>query len=156
MSRIGKLPIPIPQGVTVDLADDGMCTIKGPKGELSRRLNLELKYTIDDGEVRVERPTDGRTHRAQHGLHRTLIANMVEGVSKGFEKELEIVGVGWNAQPQGKTLRLNIGYCHPVDMTPPDGVDFEVNGPMITITSWGKISMDTSLRTWNSPNHLFT
>ena len=131
MSRIGKKPIPVPAGVTVMHTADGHCTVKGPKGELSRRLNPEMKVVVEDAEVRVERPSESRTHRAQHGLTRTLLANMVEGVSAGFTKELEIVGVGYRAELKGSDLHLALAYSHPVVVEPPAGISFEVPQPTV-------------------------
>lgn len=155
MSRIGKQPIPIPQGVTIDLSDDGLCTVKGPKGELSRQMNPELNYTIEKGQMRVERPSDGRTHRAQHGLFRTLIANMVAGVSQGFTKELEIVGVGYRAEMKGNDLHLALAFSHPVVVTPPEGISFEVPQPtVIKVSGFDKEKVGQAaadIRAWRPP-----
>ena len=129
MSRIGKKPIPLPADVTVDIQADGACTVKGPKGELSRRLNPEMKFVADARELRVERPSESRVHRAQHGLTRTLVANMIEGVSTGFIKELEIVGVGYRAELKGQELHMALAYSHPVVVIPPEGIAFEVPAP---------------------------
>jgi len=128
MSRIGKQPIAIPDGVTVDVSD-GVVTVKGPGGELSQRVDRDMRVTVDGGEVRVERPSDERQHRSLHGLTRSLIANMVEGVTQGFEKRLEIQGVGYRAALKGSDLELQVGYSHPVTMTPPQGIEFEVPAP---------------------------
>ena len=125
MSRKGKMPISLPAGVTVT-RDGDTVKVKGSKGELSEKINSNIKVVIDGAEVRVERPNDDKEYRALHGLSRTLIANMVEGVSNGFQKKLEVVGVGYRAQMQGKKLVLNMGYSHPVEMDPPAGIEFEV------------------------------
>jgi large subunit ribosomal protein L6 len=128
MSRIGRKPIPVPESVTVDLAP-GRVAVKGPKGELAQTLSAEMKVQQDDGTVTVERPTDRGEHRALHGLTRSLIANMVEGVTEGFEKRLEIQGVGYRAQLKGKNLEMALGYSHPVPIEPPEGIEFEVPQP---------------------------
>lgn len=126
MSRIGKQPIVIPGGVDVEIDDDQVVTVKGPRGTLSQRLHREMRILREDDVVRVERPSDMGFHRSLHGLTRTLIANMVEGVTKGYEKHLEIVGVGYRAALKGKDLELLVGYSHPVVVTCPEGIEFEV------------------------------
>jgi large subunit ribosomal protein L6 len=128
MSRIGKEPIAIPDGVSVEL-EGSRVTVTGPGGELHREVSPELKVTVDDGTVRVERPSDEREHKALHGLTRTLIANMVEGVTKGFEKRLEIQGVGYRAALRGSDLELQVGYSHTVEFPAPEGIGFEVPAP---------------------------
>ena len=128
MSRIGKQPIAIPEGVTVD-AGPGRVSVNGPKGELSQDVNPDMGVSVDDGTVSVTRPTDRGEHRALHGLTRSLIANMVEGVTDGFTKTLEIQGVGYRARLQGKSLDLSVGYSHTVTMPAPDGIEFEVPQP---------------------------
>ena len=125
MSRIGKQPIEVPEGVTVDVGT-GVVSVKGPKGELSQTVDRDMKVALDDGTLTVERPTDRGPHRALHGLTRSLLANMVEGVTNGYEKRLEIQGVGYRARLQGKALELSVGYSHPVAMPAPDGIEFEV------------------------------
>ena len=125
MSRIGRQPIPVPDGVTIDVGT-GLVSVKGPKGELSQIVNVEMKVSQADGTLTVERPTDRGDHRALHGLTRSLIANMVEGVTSGYEKRLEIQGVGYRARLQGKALELSVGYSHPVTMQAPEGIEFEV------------------------------
>lgn len=129
MSRIGKLPIAIPQGVEVKIADDNTVSVKGPKGQLVKKMNDEINIAIEDGKVIVTRPSDEKMHRALHGLTRALINNMVEGVSKGFEKVLEINGVGYRAAKSGKKLTLTMGYSHPVEMDDPEGITTEVPAP---------------------------
>jgi large subunit ribosomal protein L6 len=128
MSRIGKQPIAVPSGVEVTIESE-LVKVKGPKGELSERVNRDMDVKQENGEILVARPTDRGDHRALHGLTRSLIANMVEGVTNGFEKRLEIQGVGYRAQLQGKKLVLALGYSHPVEMDAPDGIDFEVPQP---------------------------
>jgi large subunit ribosomal protein L6 len=128
MSRIGKQPIDIPDGVTVE-ASDGLVSVKGPGGELSQRVDPDMRIQVEGGQVRVERPSDEREHRALHGLTRSLIANMVEGVTKGFEKRLEIQGVGYRAALKGSDLELQVGFSHPVTVPPPAGIEFEVPAP---------------------------
>ena len=125
MSRIGKRPIPIPAGVTIAIAPERV-TVNGPKGELSERINREITVQHEGDEVVVTRPTDRGEHRALHGLTRTLVANMVVGVTDGFEKRLEIQGVGYRAQLKGRDLELALGYSHPVAVKAPDGIEFEV------------------------------
>jgi large subunit ribosomal protein L6 len=128
MSRIGRKPIEVPEAVTVEVAP-GRVSVKGPKGELAQRLSPEMKVEESSGTVTVERPTDRGEHRALHGLTRSLIANMVEGVTDGFEKRLEIQGVGYRAQLKGRNLEMALGYSHPVTVEPPEGIDFEVPQP---------------------------
>jgi large subunit ribosomal protein L6 len=125
MSRIGKLPITVPSGVTVTV-DQNHVKVVGPKGTLERALPPQIAIKVEDGRVICERPTDGREHRSLHGLTRTLVANMVTGVSDGFRKELELVGVGYRVQKQGDDLVLNLGFSHPVRFRPPEGVAIEV------------------------------
>jgi large subunit ribosomal protein L6 len=128
VSRIGKQPIAVPGGVEVTIEPE-LVRVKGPKGELSERVNRDMQVKQENGEIVVARPTDRGDHRALHGLTRSLIANMVEGVTNGFEKRLEIQGVGYRAQLQGKKLVLALGYSHPVEMEAPEGIDFEVPQP---------------------------
>lgn len=124
MSRVGRMPIDIPAGVNVNL-DGHVITVKGPKGELTRTLHQDMKITVADNVITVERPSDDKNHRALHGLTRALIANMVKGVSEGFKKELEIVGVGYRAQMKGKKLALTLGFSHPLELDAPAGVTIE-------------------------------
>ncbi|HET8944562.1 MAG TPA: 50S ribosomal protein L6 [Dehalococcoidia bacterium] len=127
MSRIGKMPITVPTGVEVRI-DGATVTVKGPKGELVRDILPEIAIEQADGQLLVKRPTDQQRHRAMHGLTRTLVDNMVRGVSEGFSKTLEMQGVGYRAQMQGKDLQLSIGFSHPVNVPPPPGIEFEVEG----------------------------
>ena len=128
MSRIGNKPVPIPDGVSVDVGP-GRVSVSGPKGELSEAVNADMKVEIDDGTLTVARPTDRGEHRALHGLTRSLIANMVEGVTSGYEKRLLIQGVGYRAKLQGKAIELSVGLSHPVSIPPPDGIEFEIPQP---------------------------
>jgi large subunit ribosomal protein L6 len=128
MSRIGKLPIPVPSGVDVTI-DGNHIVVKGPKGELSREITPVLRVVREDGLLRVERPDDSKRSRELHGLTRTLVANMVTGVTTGFRKGLEITGVGYRAQLVGSKLQLSLGYSHPVEIDPPDGISFELENP---------------------------
>jgi large subunit ribosomal protein L6 len=128
MSRIGNSPIEIPDGVTVSISGDRV-TVNGPKGELSQAVSPAMRVEQSNGTLTVARPSDRGEHRAMHGLTRTLIANMVEGVTRGFEKRLEIQGVGYRARLKGSELELALGYSHPVSVAPPDGIEFEVPQP---------------------------
>ena len=128
MSRIGRMPIAIPAGVTVEIAENNKVTVKGPKGTLERVLPAEMEIKVEDGHVVVTRPNDLKKMKSLHGLTRTLIHNMVEGVEKGYEKVLEVNGVGYRAAKSGKTLTLNLGYSHPVEMTDPEGIEAVVEG----------------------------
>jgi large subunit ribosomal protein L6 len=129
MSRIGKAPIPIPSGVKVDIAPDNTVTVTGPKGTLSRRFHPDMKLTLQDGMLRVERPSDNKLHRSLHGLTRALAANMVTGVTQGYTKTLEITGVGYRVAKVGDNLVFQVGYSHPVLFEPPPGVNFIVDSP---------------------------
>ena len=135
MSRIGKLPITVPAGVDVKIGSNNEVTVKGPKGTLSRTLHKDMTITLEGGVITVTRPSDEKTHRSLHGLTRTLINNMVVGVTEGFKKELEINGVGYRAALQGKDLNLTLGYSHPVVYTPQEGVTIEVPAPNKIIVS---------------------
>jgi large subunit ribosomal protein L6 len=128
MSRIGRQPIKVPEGVTVDVGP-GRVSVNGPKGELRQAVSPEMNVSLEEGTLTVARPTDRAPHRALHGLTRSLIANMVEGVTDGFSKQLEIQGVGYRARLQGKALELSVGYSHTVSMPAPDGIEFEVPQP---------------------------
>jgi large subunit ribosomal protein L6 len=128
MSRIGKLPIPVPTGVDVFIEPE-LVRVKGPKGELEQRVSREMKVEQEDGTIVVTRPTDRGEHRALHGLTRSLIYNMVHGVTEGYEKRLQIQGVGYRAALRGRDIELAVGYSHPVQIKAPDGIDFEVPQP---------------------------
>lgn len=126
MSRIGTKPITVPSGVTVEVDDANFVKVKGPKGELAQPIYRDLKISQEDGTINISRASEKREHRSQHGLARTLIDNMVVGVSNGFEKSLEVHGVGYRAAVEGRDLVLSVGYSHPVRITPPEGVTFAV------------------------------
>ena len=126
MSRVGKKPIEIPAGVTVTIAADNNITVKGPKGELNRTFNPEITITQEENLITLTRPSDSKEHRTIHGTTRAVLANMVEGVSKGFERGLELIGVGYRAQKQGNKLVLNVGYSHPVEIEAEAGLEIEV------------------------------
>jgi large subunit ribosomal protein L6 len=128
MSRIGKQPIPVPDGVEITIQRE-LVKVKGPKGELQERVSRDMSVKQDDGQIVVSRPSDRGEHRALHGLTRSLISNMVDGVTNGFEKRLEIQGVGYRAQLQGRKLVLALGYSHPVEIEAPEGIEFEVPQP---------------------------
>jgi len=144
MSRIGKRPIPVPSGVVITPETDGTVTVKGPKGTLVRRFSPDMTYAIENGTLTVSRPSEDKTHRSLHGLTRTLVSNMVEGVTNGYTKQLEIIGVGFRATMVGKTLQLNVGYSHSIEVMPRDGIDFAVapdpqsRNPIVTITGIDK------------------
>ena len=133
MSRIGRMPIAVPAGVTVDIAENNKVTVKGPKGTLERVLPAEMEIKLEGSEVVVSRPNDLKKMKSLHGLTRTLINNMVIGVSEGYEKKLEINGVGYRAQKQGKKLVLSLGYSHPVEMEDPEGLETVVDGTNIIV-----------------------
>ena len=126
MSRIGRMPIAVPAGVTVDIAENNKVTVKGPKGTLERVLPAEMTIKLENDEIVVTRPNDLKKMKSLHGLTRSLLNNMVIGVTEGYQKELEVNGVGYRAQKKGKVLTLSLGYSHPVEMEDPDGVEVEV------------------------------
>jgi large subunit ribosomal protein L6 len=128
MSRIGRLPITVPPGVTVTI-DGRAITVVGPKGTLSRELHPDMAVNQSDGTLLVERPDESKTHKELHGLTRTLVSNMVQGVTAGYRKGLEITGVGYRATLNGRKLTLNLGYSHPIEIDPPSGISFEVENP---------------------------
>ncbi len=138
MSRIGRKPIDIPQGVEVKVDENNHVTVKGPKGQLEADFNPRLTIKVEDNQVKVERPDDTSFMRAIHGTTRALIANMVEGVSKGFTVELEIHGIGYRAQMKGKTLELQLGYSHPVIYEPPSDIQISVEGNIIKVSGIDK------------------
>jgi len=127
VSRVGKIPIPVPDGVQIDIKKN-VVTAKGPKGELSIDVHPDMKVVLEDGILRVERPTESKIHRSLHGLSRTLLANIVEGVKNGFEKRLEIIGVGYRAEMKGRKLLLSLGYSHQILFDPPEGIEVSVEG----------------------------
>ncbi|GMQ58012.1 50S ribosomal protein L6 [Vallitalea sediminicola] len=133
MSRIGKLPVEIPAGVEVSVTESNFVTVKGPKGTLEQQLPKEMLISKEESQVLVNRPNDLKKMKSLHGLTRTLIGNMVEGVTKGYEKKLEINGVGYRAQKQGKKLVLSLGYSHPVEMEDPEGLEAVVEGQNVII-----------------------
>ena len=132
MSRIGRKPIPVPAGVTITI-DGSNVKVKGPKGELERRIRPEIGVEQEDGQLTVKRPSDSKEHRALHGLTRALVANMVEGVTSGYRKTLEIVGVGYRAEKKGKALVLNVGYSHVVEYPEPAGISLSTTGPTTVV-----------------------
>ncbi|MDO5155817.1 MAG: 50S ribosomal protein L6 [Eubacteriales bacterium] len=138
MSRIGRMPIAVPAGVTVDIAENNQVTVKGPKGTLSRVLPAEMDIKLEGDQVVVTRPNDLKKMKSLHGLTRTLINNMVVGVTDGYTKELEVNGVGYRAAKQGKKLVLNLGYSHPVEMEDPEGVESSVDGNKIIVSGINK------------------
>ena len=143
MSRIGKNPISIPSGVTVDVSKGNLVTVKGPKGALTQQVNPDLGVEIKENEVQVTRPSDSKRHRSFHGLYRSLIANMVEGVTNGYEKKLEVVGVGFRAENKGNLLILTLGYSHPIYFMVPAEVEVTTEtvkgkAPIITLKSSDK------------------
>ena len=138
MSRIGKMPIAVPAGVTVDIAENNKVTVKGPKGELSRQLAPEMEIKMDGDVITVSRPNDLKRNRALHGLTRTLLNNMIIGVTDGYTKTLEVNGVGYRAAKQGKKLVLNLGYSHPVEMEDPEGLETKVEDNKIIVSGIDK------------------
>ena len=151
MSRIGRAPIPVPAGVEVKI-DGHTVTVTGPKGTLSRTLNEEMTITMEGNEILVTRPNDNIKERSLHGLTRTLINNMVVGVTQGFEKKLEIQGVGYNAQMQGKNLKLSLGFSHPVIVEPPEGITITTPSSVVIVVSGAdkeKVGMVAAeIRSW--------
>ena len=138
MSRIGRMPIAIPDGVTVTIAENNHVTVKGPKGTLERTLPAEMEIKLEGSEITVTRPNDLKKMKSLHGLTRTLINNMVVGVTDGYTKELEVNGVGYRASKAGKKLTLNLGYSHPVEMEDPEGLESKVDGNKIIISGIDK------------------
>jgi len=154
VSRIGKQPIPVPSGVEVQIVGSTV-TVKGPKGSLTQTFNEDMILALEDGVLSVSRPTDERAHRSLHGLTRTLLSNMVAGVSEGFSKNLEIVGVGYRAELKGNDIQLALGFSHPVFITAPDGITFEVPAPTkITVRGIDKQRVGqvaAEIRKWRKP-----
>jgi large subunit ribosomal protein L6 len=154
MSRIGRKPIPVPSGVEVDIAP-GRVAVKGPKGRLEERISGDMTVALEDGRIVVTRPTDRSDHRALHGLTRSLVANMVTGVTDGFERRLEIQGVGYRAALRGSALEMQLGFSHPVSVPAPDGITFEVPAPTqiivrgISKQQVGEIA--AQIRKWRPP-----
>jgi large subunit ribosomal protein L6 len=155
MSRIGLKPITIPSGVEVKINDKNFIEVKGPKGQLTQQLNPEMEIKIDNGELTVARPSDDKKHKSLHGLTRTLIANMITGVTEGYSKTLEIVGTGYRAAKQGKKLVLTLGFSHPVEMEDPAGIEVEVPAPnKIVVKGIDKQlvgSYASKIRDWRRP-----
>ncbi|OPJ60643.1 50S ribosomal protein L6 [Clostridium oryzae] len=155
MSRIGKLPVEIPNGVTVTVTPDNVVTVKGPKGQLTKAMHKDITIAVNNNEVVVTRPSDDKNHRALHGLTRALVHNMVNGVTAGFEKNLELIGVGYRAQVQGKKLVMNLGYSHPVEINAVEGITFETPAPNKVVVKGidkelvGQIA--ANIRTWRKP-----
>lgn len=129
MSRIGKLPVALPAGVEVKISDSNLVTVKGPKGELQEQISKLIKIEMNDGVLTVTRDSDDKDSRSSHGLSRTLISNMVKGVTEGFEKKLQLVGVGYKAEKKGNLLVMQLGYSHPIEMEDPNGIQTEVTTP---------------------------
>ena len=143
MSRIGKTPITIAKGVSIDISKTNLVTVKGPKGKLVQQVDRDISVEIENGEINVKRPTDQKRHKALHGLYRSLISNMVEGVSKGFEIQLELVGVGYRANGKGQMLEMQLGYSHPIMFYIPDEIKLETvsqkgQNPIVKLTSFDK------------------
>lgn len=155
MSRVGKMPIAIPAGVTVTVTPENVVTVKGPKGELVKAMHKDINIAVEDAQVVVTRPSDVKEHRALHGLTRALLNNMVVGVSQGFSKTLELNGVGYRAQLQGKKLVMNLGYSHPVEVESVDGVDFKLDGTTKVIVEGidkEKVgAVAANIRSWRKP-----
>lgn len=155
MSRVGKMPIAIPAGVTVTVTPENVVTVKGPKGELVKAMHKDINIAVEDAQVVVTRPSDVKEHRALHGLTRALLNNMVVGVSQGFSKTLELNGVGYRAQLQGKKLVMNLGYSHPVEVEAVDGVDFKLDGTTKVIVEGidkEKVgAVVANIRSWRKP-----
>jgi len=155
MSRVGRLPIAIPAGATVTVTPDNVVTVKGPKGELVKAMHKDINIAVEGNEVVVTRPSDQKEHRALHGLTRALINNMVTGVTQGFAKTLELIGVGYRAQLQGNKLVMNLGYSHPVEVEAVEGVSFKLEGTTKVIVEGidkekvGSVAAD--IRSWREP-----
>ena len=157
MSRIGKAPVVIPNGVTVSVTPDNVVTVKGSKGQLVKNMHKDIKIAVEDNNVIVTRPSEDRNHRALHGLTRALVQNMVTGVTEGFSKTLELVGVGYRAQLKGNKLILSLGYSHPVEINSVEGIQFETpDANKITVKGIDKElvgSVAADIRNWRKPEH---
>lgn len=155
MSRIGRKPITVPSGVEVKVDDNNLVTVKGPKGSLEQQISQDLTIELNEGELAVTRPSDNKKHRSLHGLSRTLINNMIIGVTEGYSKKLEIVGVGYRAQKQGQKLVLSLGFSHPVEMEDPAGLEVEVpNQTEILVKGINKQLVGNyaaKIRAWREP-----
>jgi len=155
MSRIGKLPVTIPAGVEVKISDSNLVTVKGPKGELQEQISNLIKVEVKDGVLTVTRDSDAKEARSAHGLSRTLIQNMVAGVTNGFEKKLQLIGVGYKAEKKGNVLVLNLGYSHPIEMPDPEGIQTEVASPTeLTVKGISKALVGNyaaNIRKWRKP-----
>lgn len=155
MSRIGRMPIAIPAGVTFNVTPENVVTVKGPKGTLEKAMHKNMDISVEDGQINVTRPNDEKENRSLHGLTRTLVSNMVIGVSEGYAKTLELIGVGYRAQMQGKKLVLNLGFSHPVEFNAIDGIDFEIVSPTkLTIRGIDKElvgDVAADIRAWRKP-----
>lgn len=155
MSRIGKLPVTIPAGVEVKISDSNLVTVKGPKGELQEQISNLIKVEVKDGALTVTRDNDAKEARSAHGLSRTLIQNMVAGVTNGFEKKLQLIGVGYKAEKKGNVLVLNLGYSHPIEMPDPEGIQTEVASPTeLTVKGISKALVGNyaaNIRKWRKP-----
>lgn len=155
MSRIGRKPITVPSGVEVKINDNNLITVKGPKGSLEQQISPDLKIELNEGELAVTRPSDNKKHRSLHGLSRTLIDNMIIGVTEGYTKKLEVVGVGYRAQKQGTKLVLSLGFSHPVEMEDPAGLEVEVpNQTEILVKGINKQLVGNyaaKIRAWREP-----
>ncbi|MGL5764060.1 MAG: 50S ribosomal protein L6 [Sarcina sp.] len=155
MSRIGRLPIAIPAGVTVTVTPENVVTVKGPKGELTQAMSTEMSIVVENNEVVVTRPSDNKNYRSLHGLTRALINNMIIGVNEGFSKTLELNGVGYRAQLQGKKVVMNLGFSHPVEVEPVEGVEIKVDGTTKLIISGcdkQKVgAVAANIRKWRKP-----
>lgn len=155
MSRVGRLPIAIPAGVTVTVTPDNVVTVKGPKGELTRTMSAVINIAIEENQVVVTRPSDVKEHRALHGLTRALINNMVIGVTNGYAKTLQLIGVGYRATAKGKGLTLNLGFSHPVEIEAVEGITFEIPDATTVVVRGidkelvGAVAAD--IRTWRKP-----
>ena len=155
MSRVGRLPIAIPAGVTVTVDEANVVTVKGPKGQLVKAMDKDMNIAVEDNQVVVTRPSDVKEHRALHGLTRALINNMITGVEKGYSKTLELVGVGYRAQLQGKKLVMNLGYSHPVEIEAVEGVEFETpEATKVVVKGINKQKVGEAaakIRSWRKP-----